>query len=95
MHVCEVDLLALGLPAVQPVCNALVDLLLELIGEVLADRDVVNLDSFLLRVADLALHLGILETLDVVGVHTLLGGNRECAPVELGCEHLLHGTTTK
>jgi len=95
VHICEVDLLALGLPAVQPVRNTFVDLLPELIGEVLADGDIVNLNSFLLCVADLALHLGILETLDVIGVHTLLSGNGECAPVELGCKHLLHGTTTK
>jgi hypothetical protein len=95
VHVCEMDLLALGLPAVQPVGDALVDLGFQLFRELGADRNVMNLDALLLRVTDLALHVGVLKALDVVRVQALLGCDRECAPIELGGKHLLCRTATK
>ena len=95
VHVCEVDLLALGLPALQPVRNTLVDLGFHLFWELVADRNVMYLDTLLLCMTDLALHVGILEALDVVRVKALLGSDRECAPIGLGGKHLLCGTATE
>jgi hypothetical protein len=95
VHVCQVNLLALGLPAVQPVGDTLVDLRLQVIREVLSKLDVMNLDALLFCMADLALHLRILETLDVVGIKALFGSNGECAPVKFCCKHFLCCTTAK
>ena len=93
VNVCQVDLFAFT--AVQPVLDALVDFLPDLHARRCAEWDVVDLDAFLFRVADLALQVGVVHRRVVAGIETLLGSDGEGPPVELGRQDFLDWSTNQ